>query len=155
MLLIQVGKTHASYLREGIDEYEKRIRPYITFSTETLPGLKQAGSMTTEQVKQKEGEQILSKLKPDDYLVLLDERGKHLSSIEFAGKIQHWMNAGTRQVVFVIGGAFGFSEEVYKRAQEQVSLSKMTFSHQLIRLVFAEQIYRAFAIINRHPYHHE
>ncbi|MFZ4753774.1 MAG: 23S rRNA (pseudouridine(1915)-N(3))-methyltransferase RlmH [Chitinophagaceae bacterium] len=117
--------------------------------------MKQAASLPPDQLKQKEGELILSKLRPDDRLILLDERGKIFSSIGFSEFIQGQMNQGQKQLVFVIGGAYGFSEEVYKKASYKISLSEMTFSHQLIRIVFMEQMYRAMTILNNHPYHHE
>jgi len=153
--LLQIGKTQQSFLVEGIDFYEKRIKNYLSFSIETIPTVKQSASLPPDQLKQKEGEIILSKLRPDDRLILLDERGKTLSSIGFSEFIQGQMNQGQKQLVFVIGGAFGFSEEVYKKASYKISLSEMTFSHQLIRIVFMEQMYRAMTILNNHPYHHE
>ena len=153
--LLQIGKTQQSFLIEGIDFYEKRIKNYLSFSIETTANLKQAASLPPDQLKQKEGELILSKLRPDDRLILLDERGKTFSSIGFSEFIHGQMNQGQKQLVFVIGGAFGFSEEVYKKASYKISLSEMTFSHQLIRIVFMEQMYRAMTILNNHPYHHE
>jgi 23S rRNA (pseudouridine1915-N3)-methyltransferase len=153
--LIQVGKTSEDYLLSGISVYEKRLRAYVPFASDTIPYLKNAASLSQEVVKQKEGELILSKLKQDDWVILLDERGKMYGSLEFANQLQSIMNQGLKQLVFVIGGAYGFSPDVYARANQKLSLSKMTFSHQLIRLIFAEQLYRAYSIINRHPYHHE
>lgn len=153
--LIQIGKTSDEYLLTGISVYEKRLKAYIPFACDTIPYLKNAASLSQEIVKQKEGELILSKIKVDDWIILLDERGKTFSSLEFADQMQNLMNQGMKQIVFVIGGAYGFSEDVYNRANQKLSLSKMTFSHQIIRLIFAEQIYRAYSIINRHPYHHE
>lgn len=153
--LLQIGKTSEEYLLTGISVYEKRLKGYIPFVSETIPYVKNGASLSQDIVKQKEGELILSKLKADDWIVLLDERGKSYTSLEFAGQMQHLMNQGMKQIVFVIGGAYGFSEDVYSRANQKLSLSKMTFSHQIIRLLFAEQLYRAFSIINRHPYHHE
>ena len=153
--LLQIGKTQQSYLVEGIGYYENRIKNYLSFTIETIPTLKQAASLPSEQLKQKEGELILSKLRPDDRLILLDERGKTFSSSGFSEFIQGQMNQGQKQLVFVIGGAYGFSDEVYKKASYKISLSEMTFSHQLIRIVFMEQMYRAMTILNNHPYHHE
>ena len=153
--LLQIGKTQQGYLVQGIEFYEQRIKNYISFSMETIPTLKQAASLTADQLKIKEGELILSKLRPDDRLILLDERGKSMTSVGFSEFLQGQMNQGHKQLVFVIGGAFGFSEAVYKKAMFQISLSDMTFSHQVIRLLFMEQMYRAMTILNNHPYHHE
>lgn len=153
--LLQIGKTNERYLQHGIEEYEKRIKAFVPFVQEVLPHLKNASSLNANEVKEREGQMILTKLKPDDYLILLDERGKEMNSREFAGFMQKNMNAGMKQVVFLVGGAFGFSDEVYLRANQKLSLSKMTYSHQLIRLIFAEQLYRSFTIINNHPYHND
>jgi 23S rRNA (pseudouridine1915-N3)-methyltransferase len=153
--LLQIGKTQQGYLVQGIEFYEQRIKNYLSFSVETIPALKQASSLSAEQLKVKEGEIILSKLKPDDRLVLLDEKGKSFTSVGFADFLQGQMNQGQKQLVFVIGGAYGFSEAVYKKAMYKISLSEMTFSHQLIRVLFMEQMYRAMTILNNHPYHHE
>jgi 23S rRNA (pseudouridine1915-N3)-methyltransferase len=153
--LIQIGKTSEDYLLSGISVYERRLKGYIPFASETIPYLKNAASLSQDVVKQKEGGLILSKIKQEDWVVLLDERGKMYSSLEFADQLQSIMNQGLKQIVFIIGGAYGFSPDVYSRANQKVSLSKMTFSHQNIRLIFAEQLYRAYSIINRHPYHHE
>ena len=153
--LIQIGKTSDEYLLTGISVYDKRLKAYIPFACDTIPYLKNAASLSQEIVKQKEGELILSKIKVDDWIILLDERGKTFSSLEFADQMQNLMNQGMKQIVFVIGGAYGFSEDVYNRANQKLSLSKMTFSHQMIRLIFVEQIYRAMTILNNEPYHHE
>jgi 23S rRNA (pseudouridine1915-N3)-methyltransferase len=153
--LLQIGKTQQGYLVQGIEFYEQRIKNYLPFTIETIPALKQAASLSADQLKLKEGELILSKLKLDDRLILLDERGKSFHSVGFADYIQGQMNQGQKQLVFLIGGAYGFSEAVYRKASYQISLSDMTFSHQLIRLVFLEQLYRAMTILNNHPYHHE
>jgi 23S rRNA (pseudouridine1915-N3)-methyltransferase len=151
--LIQIGKTQQGYLVQGIEFYEQRLKNYISFGVETIPSIKQV--VSTDQLKVKEGELILAKLKPEDRLVLLDERGKAFSSVGFADFLQVQMNQSIKQLVVVIGGAFGFSESVYKRANSVISLSEMTFSHQLIRLLFMEQLYRAMTILNNHPYHHD
>jgi 23S rRNA (pseudouridine1915-N3)-methyltransferase len=153
--LLQIGKTNERYLQQGIEEYEKRIKAFVPFVQEVLPHLKNASSLNANEVKEREGQMIIAKLKPDDYLILLDERGKEMNSREFAGFMQKNMNAGMKQVVFLVGGAFGFSDEVYLRANQKLSLSKMTYSHQLIRLIFTEQLYRSFTIINNHPYHND
>jgi 23S rRNA (pseudouridine1915-N3)-methyltransferase len=152
--LLQIGKTTESYLLEGIALYEKRLQAFTSFSCETVASLKDASSLSILQVKQREGELILAKIKPDDFLVLLDENGRTFDSVEFARQIEQLQVQSTRQLVFVVGGAFGFSEEVYRRARMKIALSEMTFSHQLVRLIFMEQLYRAFTIINKHPYHH-
>jgi 23S rRNA (pseudouridine1915-N3)-methyltransferase len=152
--LLQIGRTTESYLLEGIALYEKRLQAFTSFSCETVAPLKDASSLSTLQVKQREGELILAKIKPDDFLVLLDENGRTFDSVEFARQIEQLQVQSTRQLVFVVGGAFGFSEEVYRRARMKIALSEMTFSHQLVRLIFMEQLYRAFTIINKHPYHH-
>lgn len=153
--LLQIGKTAERYLQEGIMEYEKRIQSFIPFIQETIPTLKNTNGLSASELKTKEGQLIISKLKPEDYLILLDEKGKEMNSREFAAFVQKQMVSGVKQIVFVIGGAYGFSDEVYQRASQKVSLSKMTYSHQLIRLIFGEQLYRAFTIINHHPYHND
>ncbi|MCB0662425.1 MAG: 23S rRNA (pseudouridine(1915)-N(3))-methyltransferase RlmH [Saprospiraceae bacterium] len=155
IFLWQIGKTSFKYLDQGVDLYVKRIKKYGNLSVETIPDVKNAGNFSPEVLKKKEGESILKKLSDDDFLILLDENGKSFSSVEFADYLQQHMNTGRRRIVFLIGGAFGFSEEVYQRSNFQVSLSKMTFSHQMIRLFFVEQVYRAFSILNNSPYHNE
>ncbi len=149
------GKTSFDYLEKGISEYEKRIKRYIDFKIKIIKDVKTGKNIPVKIVKQKEGEQILKQLKTDDYLILLDEKGKQYTSREFAKLIDNKINTGTKHLVFLIGGAFGFSEDIYKRANGKLSLSKMTFSHQPVRLLFAEQIYRAFTIIRREPYHND
>jgi 23S rRNA (pseudouridine1915-N3)-methyltransferase len=150
-----IGKTAFSYLDEGMAIYEKRLGHYLTFAAQLIPDIKNAGSLNPEQVKQKEGEAVFSKLKKDDFLVLLDERGKHLTSVEFSVFMEQRMQMGSRRLVFLIGGAWGFSEELYQRADYQLSLSKMTFSHQMVRLFFLEQLYRAMTILRGENYHNE
>lgn len=151
--LIQTGKTRFSYLQEGISDYQSRLKHYINFEEITLPDIKNAKSLSFAEIKKKEGEQLLKVIDKSSFLILLDEKGKQSSSEEFAGFIRKSMNSG-RDIVLVIGGAFGFSEDVYNRANDKISLSKMTFSHQLVRLIFAEQLYRAMTIIKGEPYHH-
>ncbi len=153
--LFFVGKTSFDYLEKGISEYEKRIKRYVDFEIRTVKDIKTGKNMPAKIVKQKEGEQVLKQLKNSDYLILLDEKGKQFSSREFAKFIDNKTVTGTKRLVFLIGGAFGFSEAVYKRANEKLSLSKMTFSHQPIRLLFTEQLYRAFTIIKGEPYHND
>lgn len=152
--LILVGKTNDVHFRTGIEDYSGRIRHYMPFSLNVIPELKNTKSLTQEQQKQKEGELILKAVQPSDTLVLLDEHGKEFRSVEFASWLEKKKQTG-RNVVFCIGGPYGFSDEVYKRANEKISMSKMTFSHQMIRLIFTEQLYRACTIINYEPYHHE
>ena len=149
------GKTAFAYLDEGVAIYEKRLRNYLNFQIVVYQDIKNAKSLTSDLLKQKEGEQQLAKLNKDDFLVLLDERGKHWTSIEFANFMEQKMQQSTKRIIFVVGGAYGFSEAMYERANQQVSLSKMTFSHQMIRLFFVEQLYRAFTIIKGEKYHNE
>lgn len=153
--LIVIGKTNARYLQEGIDEYIKRLKHYIPYSITVLPDIKNTKKLTEEQQKEAEGKLMLDALKPGDCLVLLDERGKEFTSVAFADYLQRKMNAGLRRLVFIIGGPYGFSQSVYDRADEKISLSKMTFSHEMIRLFFTEQIYRAMTIQRGEPYHHQ
>jgi 23S rRNA (pseudouridine1915-N3)-methyltransferase len=152
--LIVVGKTVKSYLKEGEEEYTNRLKHYVRFEEEVISELKNVSSLNEDQIKQKEGEEILKRIQPTDYLVLLDEQGKQFTSEEFAEKIVKWQNTSVKQVIFVVGGAYGFSKEVYDRCNEKLSLSKMTFSHQMVRVFFKEQLYRAFSIIKGEPYHH-
>ena len=152
--LILVSKTTDKHLAAGIDDYVSRICHYLPFAITVIPELKNTKNMTEEQQKVREGELILQKIQPSDTMVLLDEHGKEFRSIEFADWLQKKQNTA-RRLVFVIGGPYGFSESIYKRADEQLSLSKMTFSHQMVRLLFVEQIYRACTIIKGEPYHHE
>lgn len=152
--LILVGKTVNKHFVAGIEDYADRISHYMPFAITTIPELKNTKSLSEEQQKQAEGEQILKLIQPSDTVVLLDEHGKELRSIELAAWLEQKRNT-TRRLVFVIGGPYGFSPSVYQRANEKLSLSKLTFSHQMVRLVFTEQIYRACTIIKGEPYHHE
>lgn len=152
--LILVGKTTNKHLATVIDDYVGRIGHYMPFSVVVVPELKNTKALSEEQQKEREGELILQKIKPTDTLVLLDERGSELGSVAFSQWLQR-KQSSARSLVFVIGGPYGFSKVVYNRADEQLSLSRMTFSHQLIRVVFAEQLYRACTIIKGEPYHHE
>jgi 23S rRNA (pseudouridine1915-N3)-methyltransferase len=153
--LIVIGKTDEVILAELINKFEKRIKSFINFEFLILPDIKNTKNLSQNQQKIKEGELILSKLQSADYVVLLDEKGKEFTSKEFAGFLQKKMNSGIKNLVFIIGGPYGFSDKVYQRAQQKTALSKMTFSHQLVRLIFTEQLYRAFTIMHHHPYHHE
>jgi len=152
--LILVGKTDESEIIRLIDKYTKRIQAFIPFDILVIPDLKNTKNLSESIQKQKEGELILSKLNKSDFVVLLDEKGQELTSQKFANFLQKKMNAGIKNLFFVVGGPYGFSDEVYKRANQKIALSQMTFSHQLVRVVFTEQLYRAFTIINNHPYHH-
>lgn len=153
-ILILVGKTSDKHFQAGISDYADRITHYMPFDIVTIPELKNTKSLSEEQQKTMEGELILKQLQPSDTLVLLDEHGKELRSIELAKWLEQKQQTA-RRLVFVIGGPYGFSEAVYSRANEKLSLSKLTFSHQMVRLVFTEQIYRACTIIKGEPYHHE
>lgn len=152
--LILTGKTKAGYLQEGVDEYLKRIRRYAPLNVETIPDLRVSGKMSTGEVKKLEGQQILQRLRPADHVILLDEHGKRFTSEAFARYLEG-LEGRTGQTVFVTGGAYGFSEEVIARGDQKISLSDMTFSHQMVRLIFSEQLYRAYTILNGEPYHHK
>lgn len=153
--LLAIGKTDNKNLQVLIDEYIKRLGFYIKFDLEIIPDIKNAKNLSEAQQKQKEGELILAKLSATDHLVLLDENGKSFSSVGFADELQKKMNSGIKTLVFVIGGPYGFSDGVYQKAQGKISLSKMTFSHQMVRLFVIEQIYRGFTILRNEPYHHQ
>lgn len=153
--LLTVGKTDVKWVREGLELYSSRLIHYVPFSLVEIPELKNVSALSQDQIKSREGELILRHLKPADELVLLDEHGREFRSIEFADFIEGRMSRSSRDLVFVIGGAYGFSKEVYSRADSKISLSKMTFSHQMVRTIFAEQLYRAFTIMRGEPYHHE
>ena len=153
--LIVVGKTEAEYLVKGISDYFKRINHYMSFNEVVIPALKNTGSLSEDLQKQKEGVLILNCMKSTDELILLDEKGDKFSSVSFAEFIQKKMISGTKNLVFVIGGPYGFSDSVYNRANMKISLSEMTFSHQMVRLIFSEQLYRAMTIIKGEPYHHK
>lgn len=150
-----VGKTTEKYMQTGIDEYVRRLLRYIPFSMEVLPELKNAKNLTFEQQKEKDSQAILNALQDGDYVVLLDEKGKEYSSVAFSDYLARKMQIVPKRLVFVVGGPYGFSAEMYDRANEKLSISKMTFSHQMIRLIFVEQLYRAMTILRGEPYHHE
>ncbi|WP_040250419.1 23S rRNA (pseudouridine(1915)-N(3))-methyltransferase RlmH [Psychroserpens mesophilus] len=152
--LLAIGKTDNKQLQALIDDYQKRLGFYVKFEFDIIPDLKKAKNLSEDQQKQKEGELILNKLNPTDVLILLDENGKQLDSVAFSNYLQKHMNSGIKQLVFVIGGPYGFSQEVYQKANGKLSLSKMTFSHQMIRLFVIEQLYRGFTILRNEPYHH-
>ena len=148
-----IGKTSFPYLEEGMKLYEKRLSRYLTFQSIVLPEAKNAKKLPPEKLKIKEGEIVLKKLKSDDLLILLDERGRQYSSVDFSKHMEQKFQSGKKRLIFLVGGAWGFSDELYKRANEKMSLSKMTFSHQMIRLFFMEQLFRAMTIIRNEPYH--
>lgn len=153
--LLTVGKTDKDWVRQGMDIYTARLKHYIPFNIIEIPELKNVSALSKEQIKAREGELILKNIRPAEELILLDERGKDFTSAAFAKTIQDKMTYTGKDMVFVIGGAYGFSDEVYSRANMKISLSRMTFSHQMVRAIFVEQLYRAFTIMKGEPYHHE
>lgn len=155
IVLLVIGKTDAGYFIEAINEYNKRLSHYISFEIQTIPDIKNTKKLTTEQQKEKEGELILKNIQNEDQVILLDERGKEYSSVQFASYLEKKMHLVSKRLIFIIGGPYGFSKGVYERANEKLTLSRMTFSHQMVRLIFVEQLYRAMTILNNEPYHHE
>lgn len=153
--LLGIGKTDDPALQQLTEVYIKRLQFYNKFEVEFLPDLKKAKNLDENQQRQKEGELLLKKISASDFVVLLDENGKQYSSVAFSEFLQKRLNSGLKQLIFVIGGPYGFSTEVYNRADSKLSLSKMTFSHQMVRLFFVEQIYRGFTILKNEPYHHQ
>ena len=153
--LLTVGKTDKDWVRQGMEIYVSRLKHYIPFAVVEIPELKNVSALTKDQIKTREGELILKNIKPNDDLILLDERGKEYTSVELAKVIQDKISYVGKDMVYVIGGAYGFSDAVYQRANSKISLSRMTFSHQMVRAIFVEQIYRAFTIMKGEPYHHE
>ncbi|MCQ2142905.1 MAG: 23S rRNA (pseudouridine(1915)-N(3))-methyltransferase RlmH [Bacteroidales bacterium] len=155
LTLITVGKTDFKWVREGMDIYIQRLSHYTRFAVAEIPELKNVSALSHDEIKTKEGELILKNTKPGDYVVLLDERGREYSSLEWSRELEKLLSSLSSDIVFVIGGAYGFSKEVYSRANAKISLSRMTFSHQMVRAIFVEQLYRAFTIMKGEPYHHE
>ncbi|MDR3704761.1 MAG: 23S rRNA (pseudouridine(1915)-N(3))-methyltransferase RlmH [Paludibacteraceae bacterium] len=155
IVLLVVGKTNEKYLLEGISEYQNRLKFYIPFQLEIIPELKNTKSLSFQLQKEKSSELILQSLQESDEVILLDEQGKEYTSVNFARFMEQKMSASPKRLVFVIGGPYGFSEKLYERANGKLSVSQMTFSHQMIRLIFIEQLYRAMTIIKGEPYHHE
>ena len=153
--LLTIGKTEEKYLKEGIEKYLKRLKHYVSFQVIELPELKNTKNLSEDQQKDKEAELVFKNISNTDYLILLDEKGQELSSLQFSGFLNKKMLGSVQHVVFIIGGPYGFNEKVYSRANDKISLSRMTFSHQMIRLFFVEQLYRAFTILKGEPYHHE
>lgn len=155
IILLETGKTKDNCVNNLAQDYYSRIKHYASFEIKTIPDLKNTRNMSEDDVKRKEAELILKSVQNSDYLMLLDENGKTYSSIAFSNQLQSIMNQGLKRLIFIIGGPYGFDESVYKRANGKLSLSKMTFSHQIIRPIFAEQLYRAFTILKNEPYHHQ
>lgn len=154
IILLVVGKTTDARLQALIEEYQKRLAHYVPFELKVIPELRNAKNLSMDEQKQREGELILAASDASSRMILLDEHGKEYRSVDFAVQLNKWMSAG-RNLIFVVGGPYGFSEDVYSRAESKISLSQMTFSHQMIRLLFVEQIYRACTILRGEPYHHE
>ncbi len=153
--LLALGKTDSIHLQNLIEDYSKRLSFYIKFEIEIINDLKNIKNLSEELQKEKEGEMILNKISASEELILLDENGTNYTSIQFSEYLQKKMNSGIKTLVFVIGGPYGFSNEVYKKAKGKISLSAMTFSHQMVRLFFVEQLYRGFTILKKEPYHHQ
>ena len=154
-MFLVVGKTVDKRLVSLVDEYAERVKHYVPFTMEVIPDLKNTKALSFEQQKEREGELILKALKPDDYVVLLDEGGREFASVDFAAYLEQLQHTVARRMVFVVGGPYGFSADIYALAREKVSLSRMTFSHQMVRLFFVEQLYRAMTILRGEPYHHQ
>lgn len=154
ILFLVIGKTDETYLDTGINKYIKRLVHYVPFEMKVIPDIKNRKTLSEEQQKKAEGDLILSQLTSGDDLILLDENGKTFSSVIFSQWVEKQMNIGSKRIIFVVGGPYGFSKDVYAKAKFKISLSEMTFSHQMIRLIFVEQLYRAFTIIKGEPYHH-
>ncbi len=153
--LLVIGKTDASYMREAIAEYEKRLTRHVPYEMKVLPDVRNARSLTESLQKEREGEMLLEQFRSGDWVVLLDERGRQHTSVEFARYLEQKMLGGVKRLLFVVGGTYGFADKVYRRADDRISLSRMTFSHQMVRMIFIEQIYRAMTILKGEPYHHE
>ena len=154
-ILLTVGKTNDANFKKSIEEYQNRLKHYIQFEIEELPELKNTKALSEEEQKQKEGEMIAKQLETGDEVILLDDKGIEFTSMQYADWIRKKMSSGQKRLIFVVGGPYGFSQDIYKRANGKISLSKMTFSHQMVRLIFVEQLYRAMTILNGEPYHHE
>lgn len=153
--LAVVGKTEVGFVRQGIDEYVKRLQHYVQFNIQYVGDVRNTRNMSEAQQKASEGKALLASLETSDYVVLLDEHGSERTSLDYSQWLQRRMASGSKRLVFVVGGPYGFSQEVCDRSNEKISLSKMTFPHELVRLIFVEQLYRAFTILRHEPYHHE
>ena len=154
IVLLAVGKTKLQYLIDGISVYRKRLKHYTQFEIFEIPNIKNTTNLSNSDVMIKEAELIMKNINSSDYIILLNSKAKAFTSNQFAKKIQSWMLSSKKRIVFLIGGSYGFSQQIYARADEEISLSKMTFSHQMIRLFFVEQLYRGYTILNHEPYHH-
>ena len=152
--LLAIGKTDSKDLQALIEEYSKRLGFYVSFNFEIIPDIKNAKNLSEKQQKIAEGNELLKRIEKSDTIIILDEKGKTFSSVEFSVFLQKKMNSGLKNLIFIIGGPYGFSEEIYQRANAKISLSTMTFSHQMVRLFFIEQLYRGFTILKNEPYHH-
>lgn len=155
IVVLVIGKTNQAFVQDGIEEFCGRLKHYIPFDIEVVADIKNAKNRSFQEIKDREGDILLKYFRHGDHIVLLDENGKQYSSLEFAHFIEKKTHQVGKRLVFVVGGAYGFSEKIYDKANEKISISKMTFSHQMIRLIFVEQIYRAMTIMNNEPYHHE
>lgn len=155
LALLQTGKTDEAYIREGVAGYEKRMTKYARYETLTLPDIRNAKNMPPQVLTEKEAVKMLEVIKPDDLVILLDDKGREYTTLQFASFLSEKMMSSKKRILFVIGGAWGFHETIYARADFKMSLSRLTFSHQLVRLLFAEQLYRALTVIAGDPYHHE
>lgn len=155
LALLQTGKTDEAYIRDAVAVYEKRIAKYARFEMITLPDIRNAKNMPASVLKEKEGEQMLSIFRPDDMVILLDDKGREYTTMEFASFLKDRLMSSKKRILFVVGGAWGFDDKIYERADHKLSLSRLTFSHQLVRLLFAEQLYRVLTVISGDPYHHE
>ena len=153
--LAVIGKTEVGFVRQGIEEYVKRLQHYVTFNIQYIGDVRNTRNMSEAQQKVAEGKALLATLEASDYVVLLDEHGSERTSMDFSQWLERRMASGSKRLVFVVGGPYGFSQDVYQRANEKISLSKMTFPHELVRLIFVEQLYRGFTILRNEPYHHE
>lgn len=155
IILLSVGKTDDPLMSQILEKYAKRVHFYIPFEMQIVPDIKNVKSLPKEEQKKQEGEKLLKRLQLSDHVVLLDDRGKQYSSVKFAGYLEKRLLSATKRIVFVVGGPYGFSQDIRERANESVSLSAMTFTHQMVRLIFVEQLYRAFTILHNEAYHHE
>jgi 23S rRNA (pseudouridine1915-N3)-methyltransferase len=153
--LLLIGKTDTEYIRKGVEEYEKRIRHYVPYESIVVPALKNVAGFSPQEIKTREAEQLIKNISVSDYMVLLDENGKELSSVDFSGFLGQRFSSGIKSIVFIVGGAFGVSDSIKKKANFILSLSQMTFSHQMVRLFFVEQLYRGLTILNNESYHHK
>jgi len=155
ILLVVIGKTDEKYLQSGIEIFTKRLKHYIPFELKIIPDLKKTKNLSPDQQKNMEGELLLQVFQPGDQIALLDEKGMEFTSVKFSNFIEKKMVSGIKRLIFVIGGPYGFSDKVYQQAHSKIALSQMTFSHQMVRLIFVEQVYRAMTILRNEPYHHE